>query len=103
MGYPLRFTAAVTHEGPWYVAHCLEVDIASQGESLERALDNLREALELYFEDMPLTELPVTPMLAPVTAELPHPNHESTSADSLGTRGGDGFETGRICPCQPTG
>ncbi|AEJ41801.1 protein of unknown function UPF0150 [Sulfobacillus acidophilus TPY] len=73
MGYPVRFTAAITHEGPWYVARCLEVDIASQGESLEQALDNLREALELYFEDKPLTELPMTPILAPVTIELPQP------------------------------
>jgi predicted RNase H-like HicB family nuclease len=73
MGYPVRFTTAITHEGPWHVARCLEVDIASQGESLEQALDKLREALELYFEDKPLIELPMTPILAPVTVELPQP------------------------------
>ncbi|MGH3146108.1 MAG: type II toxin-antitoxin system HicB family antitoxin, partial [Rubrobacter sp.] len=31
-------------------AQCLEVDVASQGESEEEALENLREAIELYFE-----------------------------------------------------
>ncbi len=34
-----------------YSAWCPEVDVASQGESMEKALENLKEALELYFED----------------------------------------------------
>ncbi|MFI9721617.1 type II toxin-antitoxin system HicB family antitoxin [Streptomyces sp. NPDC052396] len=50
----VRFTAAVTHEDQWYVARCLEVDVASQGATIEEALANLREALELYFEDEPV-------------------------------------------------
>lgn len=44
------FTASVWREDNWFIAQCLEVDIASQGESEESALDNLAEALELYFE-----------------------------------------------------
>ena len=44
------FTASVCKEGNWYVAQALEVDVASQGESVDDALDNLREALELHFE-----------------------------------------------------
>ena len=44
------FSASVWREGVWYVAQCLEVDVASQGESEEAALENLREAIELYFE-----------------------------------------------------
>lgn len=52
----MRFTAAVTHEEPWDVARCLEVEVTSQGESVEGALSNLREALELYFEDQPLPD-----------------------------------------------
>lgn len=44
------FTATVWQEGDWFVAQCLEVDIASQGETPQQALDNLREALELHFE-----------------------------------------------------
>jgi predicted RNase H-like HicB family nuclease len=52
----MKFTAAVTHEGEWYVARCLEVEVTSQGSTVDEAIDNLREALELYFEDQ---ELPV--------------------------------------------
>ena len=47
----MRFTAAITTEGEWYVAQCLEVDVASQGRSLDEARDNLAEALALHFED----------------------------------------------------
>lgn len=43
------FTAAVVREGDWFVAQCLEVDVASQGNSEEEALSNLEEALELHF------------------------------------------------------
>ncbi len=52
----MRLTAAVTHEPPWYVSRCLDVEVASQGSSIEEALANLREALELYFEDTPVPE-----------------------------------------------
>ncbi|MCS7300970.1 MAG: type II toxin-antitoxin system HicB family antitoxin [Fimbriimonadales bacterium] len=45
-----RFTASVWQEGDLYVAQCLEVDVASQGATEQEALNNLREALELYFE-----------------------------------------------------
>lgn len=44
------FTASIWQEGNWFIAQCLEVDIASQGESEAEALANLTEALELYFE-----------------------------------------------------
>lgn len=49
----MRLTAAVLREGNWYVARCLEVEVASQGRTLEEALANLQEALELHFEDVP--------------------------------------------------
>ena len=62
----LQLTAAITHEGDWYVARCLQVEVASQGESVEQALDNLREALELYFEDQPLPDDVQPPIIAPV-------------------------------------
>lgn len=45
------FSATVWREGNWYVSQCLEVDIASQGETEEEALANLKEALELHFEE----------------------------------------------------
>ena len=44
------FSATIWREGNWYVSQCLEVDVASQGESEEEALANLKEALELHFE-----------------------------------------------------
>jgi predicted RNase H-like HicB family nuclease len=44
------FSATVWREGDWYVAQCLDVDVASQGETEEEALANLKEALELHFE-----------------------------------------------------
>jgi predicted RNase H-like HicB family nuclease len=62
----MRFTAAVTQEAPWYVARCLEIEVASQGNTVEEALKNLREALELYFEDQPLPDHVETPIIAPV-------------------------------------
>jgi predicted RNase H-like HicB family nuclease len=46
----MRFTASVVREPPWFVARCLEVEVASQGRSPEEALANLREALELYVD-----------------------------------------------------
>ncbi|OGO38058.1 MAG: hypothetical protein A2W35_21700 [Chloroflexi bacterium RBG_16_57_11] len=45
-----NFTASVWREDNWYIAQCLEIDVASQGETEEEALANLEEALELYFE-----------------------------------------------------
>ena len=51
-------TAFLTQEEGWYVAQCLEVDVASQGESEAEALANLREALHLHFQPPLATELP---------------------------------------------
>ncbi len=45
-----RLTALIEREGDGYIALCPELDIASQGDSIEQARDNLREALELFFE-----------------------------------------------------
>lgn len=47
----MELTAAITHEGELFVARCLEVDVTSQGDSMDEALSNLKEALSLYFED----------------------------------------------------
>ena len=62
----VQFTAAITHEGAWYVARCLQVEVASQGETVERVLSSLREALELYFEDEPLPADLQAPIIAPI-------------------------------------
>ena len=52
------FAATVWREGDWFVSQCLEVDVASQGETEEEALANLNEALELYFEPPQATRPP---------------------------------------------
>lgn len=45
-----QLTAITEGEGDGYVSLCPDLDIASQGASIEEARDNLREALELFFE-----------------------------------------------------
>jgi predicted RNase H-like HicB family nuclease len=66
----LQLTAAITHEGDWYVARCLQVEVTSQGQTVEEALANLREALELYFEDEPLPTDMEAPIIAPVSISV---------------------------------
>jgi predicted RNase H-like HicB family nuclease len=48
------FTAVIHKEEDIYVAECPEVGTASQGYTIEEALANLKEATELYLEDLPL-------------------------------------------------
>ena len=45
-----KLTAIIEREDDMYVALCPELDIASQGDSIESARDNLQEAIELFFE-----------------------------------------------------
>ena len=45
-----QLTAIIEREGDGYVALCPELDIASQGASIEVARNNLKEAIELFFE-----------------------------------------------------
>jgi len=45
-----QLTAIIEREGDGYVSICPELDVASQGNTIEAARDNLREALELFFE-----------------------------------------------------
>ena len=57
------FAATTWREGEWFISQCLEVDIASQGKTEEEALANLREALELHFEEPQATRLPRVQMI----------------------------------------
>lgn len=45
-----QFTALIEREDNMYVALCPDLDIASQGETVEEARKNLQEAIELFFE-----------------------------------------------------
>jgi predicted RNase H-like HicB family nuclease len=52
-----QLTAIIEREGEGYVGLCPELDIASQGESIEGARANLQEAVELFFETADPTEI----------------------------------------------
>ena len=52
-----QLTGIIEREGDGYVSLCPEVDVASQGATIEEARDNLREALELFFETASPKEL----------------------------------------------
>lgn len=65
-----RFTVAITKEGKWYVARSLEVEVTSQGKTIEEALANLKEALELYFENEGPLEILQAPIIAPLEVNI---------------------------------
>jgi predicted RNase H-like HicB family nuclease len=44
-------TIIIKKEEEWFVATCLENNIASQGKSIDEATENLKEAISLYYED----------------------------------------------------
>lgn len=52
-----QFMAIIEREGDGYVALCPELDIASQGNTVEEARRNLTEALELFFETADASEV----------------------------------------------
>ncbi|MBM3599985.1 MAG: type II toxin-antitoxin system HicB family antitoxin [Alphaproteobacteria bacterium] len=62
-----KFSATVRREGKWYVAQCLEVDVASQGRSQATALKNLSDALALHFTPPIATRVP---KIMPVEVKL---------------------------------
>ncbi len=45
----IKVTVLVQKEDNWYVATCIDNDVTSQGKTIEESLDNLEEALELYY------------------------------------------------------
>ena len=55
-----RFSAVITREENLYVALCPELDVASQGVTLDGAVSNLKEAIELYLEGSEV-EMPEEP------------------------------------------
>lgn len=52
-----QLTAIIEKEGDGYVALCPQVDVASQGMSVDEARANLQEALELFFETASADEI----------------------------------------------
>jgi predicted RNase H-like HicB family nuclease len=52
-----KFTILIEKEDKFYIAKCIELKIVSQGTSYGKALDNIKEAIELYLENEPKLEL----------------------------------------------
>ena len=79
MGEKLTLSSVVWREDDIYVSWCPELDIASQGKTVEEALNNLKEAIELYLEDedaqLPFEKSP--PILTTVSVET----HAKASAN----------------------
>jgi predicted RNase H-like HicB family nuclease len=46
---PIKFY--VYKEHPYYVAQCINVDVSSFGDSIEQAIENLKEAVALYLDE----------------------------------------------------
>ncbi len=68
-----RLSAVVSREGKFYVARGIEVELASQGKTVEEALKNLKEAFERWVKHAKADELEVfretnSPIMAQVTA-----------------------------------
>ncbi len=53
----LALNSVVYKEGKHFVSQCLDVDVSSFGTSEQEALDKLKEALDLYFEDIPTSQI----------------------------------------------
>jgi len=53
-----KFTGVVVKGEKFYVAHCIELGVVSQGKTIEEAQANLKEAVELYLEDSDFDDLP---------------------------------------------
>lgn len=47
----IKVIVLVQKEDNWYVAKCIDNNVASQGKTIEESLSNLKEALELYYEN----------------------------------------------------
>ncbi|MDR1958599.1 MAG: type II toxin-antitoxin system HicB family antitoxin [Planctomycetaceae bacterium] len=60
-----RFNVMIQHEDDWYVAQCVDHFVVSQGRSAEESLANLKEALELYYEN---EEPPASPPSVSLTS-----------------------------------
>lgn len=73
-----QLTAIIQHEGDWYVALCPELDVVSQGHSIEESRHNLVEAVELFLSSASPEEIQlrsigetyVTPIMVTMTPAL---------------------------------
>jgi len=45
--------AEIYHDGEYYCARCIDIDVFTQGKTIQEAVDNLKEAVELHLSDDP--------------------------------------------------
>lgn len=63
-----KYTIIARQDGPYYVALCLELNVASQGDSLEEAKENISEAINEYLSYM--EEIEAADEIQPVSFDL---------------------------------
>ncbi len=55
-----KIQCVIYEDGGQFVAHCLNTGVATQGDSYDEAIHNIKEAVELYLEDDAETFIPIT-------------------------------------------
>lgn len=65
-----NFTTVLTQEGKYFIAHNLEFGVVSQGESIEEATTNLKEAMELYLENISPDEFQTVGLHKPLVTTM---------------------------------
>lgn len=65
-----NFTLVIQKEGCWYVARALELGVVSQGKTIEEAAINIKEAVELYLEDRPVSKQSVQQFAIPLVTTM---------------------------------
>lgn len=78
---------SIWREGDWYVSHCKDLEIASQGETVEEAQTNLEEAIRLFLEVASYTEVMeylsrFDPVTSPEIQKQPKVRIKSTHQES---------------------
>jgi predicted RNase H-like HicB family nuclease len=64
-------TGVIQRGEKYYIGKCLEIDVVTQGETIDETLSNLKEAVALYFEGEPLQNIPAKepPLLVTIGVE----------------------------------
>ncbi len=77
------FSAMVQKENDWYISSCMELDVSSQGKTIEEAVSNLKKAVELHIEREGLT-LPIKrPFLTRFKVARKGPEEKNSSEEML--------------------
>ncbi len=64
------FTIMIFKEDKFYVSHCLDLGVTSQGMSLEESIENLKEAVSLYLKDEDIKDLVPASEMSPVLTTI---------------------------------